>query len=225
MATTTSEQHFGALGDEHDRRFARALAAGTTWEALAGAAALALAIIGLAGMAPTYMMPIGVILVGAAFLMEAAAMRSWDRMAEAGPVDRLEAGNDFSAQMLGAAAGIVLGILALIGVVPQILCASAILVFGACLLVTAGRTAHARQFTTAPAEGARMIEVKQEANPATSGAKPLVALAAIVLGILAIVNIAALPLTLVGVLILGASFVIDGSAMSTQWFSGFSWTH
>jgi hypothetical protein len=225
---TISPEHFGALGHERRSRFVRALAAESTSEALAGAAALVLAIIGLAGMASMYMMTIGVIALGVAFLFDGAVAltRAWNG-AGAG-TETMAAGaadNQLSAEVLGGAAGVVLGVLALIGIVPQILCSCAILVFGACMLVATGGEGSTRRWHTAPGDEMKMVQADAESTFSESGTRPLVALAAIVLGLLAIVNIASTLLTLIGVLVLGASFVINGPAMTTRRSSGVGWTH
>ena len=224
MATTTPEQ-FGTLSHGRKRRLMRALLAESTSEALAGGGALVLAIIGLAGMATTYMMTIGVIALGVAFLFEGAVAitRSWDRVGASADVTRPTMDNQVSAEMLGGAAGVVLGVLALIGVAPQILCSCAILLFGACMLVAAGMEGNARRWHVLPGDESKVLEVEEEWTG--SGMKPLVALAAIVLGLLAIVNIASMLLTLIGVLILGASFVINSPAMTTRRSNGLRWTH
>jgi hypothetical protein len=217
MATTTPE-HFGTLAHGRDQRFLRTLVAESTSESLAGAAALVLAIIGLAGMATSYMMAIGVIALGVAFLFDGAVA-----MTGAWETPEIMLGSHRSAAVLGGAAGVVLGILALIGVVPLILCSCAILVFGACMLVATGMEGGMRRWNAAPGEEPKMMEAEEEyAEP---GTRPLVALAAIVLGLLAIVNIASAVLTLIGVLVLGASFVINGPAMTTRWSKALHWTH
>lgn len=217
MATTTPE-HFGTLSHGRDQRSLRALVAESTSGSLAGAAALVLAIIGLAGMATSYMMAIGVIALGVAFLFDGAVA-----MTGAWETPEIMLGSHRSAAVLGGAAGVVLGILALIGVVPQILCSCAVLVFGACLLVATGMEGGMRRWNAVPGEESKMMETEEEfAEP---GMRPLVALAAIVLGLLAIVNIASAVLTLVGVLVLGASFVINGPAMTSRWSRGLHWTH
>jgi hypothetical protein len=133
----------------------------------------------------------------------------------------VEVGGGVSAEMLGGMAGVVLGILALIGLVPQILCSVAVLAFGGCMLVGAAGTARARELP--PIGQSRSFEVGREATAAASGAEGLVGLAAIVLGILAVCHIAAEPLTLIAILVLGAGLLLSGSAMSTQWLSGIRW--
>lgn len=226
---TTTPEHFGTLGHDRPPRMMRALAAEATSEALAGGAALVLAIIGLAGMASMYMMTIGVIALGVAFLFEGATAitRSWDRAG--GSAGAILAGtaadNQLSAEMLGGATGVVLGVLALMGIAPQILCSCAILAFGACMLVATGMEGNTRRWHAVPGEEPKMVEAEQEPTFSESGMRPLVALAAVVLGLLAIVSIASMLLTLIGVLILGASFVMNGPATTTRWSRGLRWTH
>jgi hypothetical protein len=226
MATTTPEQHFGTVSREHGRHFLAELTAGSTSEAIAGAGAAILAIIGLAHMAPLYMMAIGVIVLGAAFLFEGGVVmaRFAERVSQFGaaPTEKAEVGGGISAEVLGGMAGIVLGVLALIGIVPQILCSAAILVFGGCMLVSAAATGRTREMASLVEN--RSLEVGREATAAASETEGLVGLAAVVLGILAVCGIAPQPLTLIAILVLGAGLLVSGSAMSTQWLSGMRWT-
>ena len=55
-----------------------------------------------------------------------------------------------------------------------------------------------------------------------TGAEALVGLAAVVLGILALVHFAPLTLTFVGMLVLGGSVLLSGSAMTT-WMAATAW--
>ena len=65
----TSGGRFG-----HERRFWTELSAGMGTEALVGAGAVILAIVGLAGLEAFYMAAIATIAVGAAFLLEGAVL-------------------------------------------------------------------------------------------------------------------------------------------------------
>jgi hypothetical protein len=203
----------------HERRFLHQLSAGTGTEALVGAGAVVLAIIGLAGVETFYMAAIAAIVVGAALVLEGAVLMAKQAEMEAefstGESQRFEGG--LPAELLGGLAGIVLGVLALIGIVPTVLLSVALLVFGACTLLGAGMTSHVRNFVPEPAtEQMAGRVVAREATVASVGAQALIAIAAIVLGILALVHIVPMTLVLVGMLILGASVVLTGSAM-TAW--------
>lgn len=208
----------GMLG--HKRRFLTELSAGTGSEALVGAGAIILAIIGLAGVQSFYMAAIACIAVGAALILEGAVLmaKHAEMVTDFDPTrsDRIEAGGGVSAELLGGGAGIVLGILALVGIVPMILLSVALIAFGACLLIGATMTSHLRNFAMEPStEHPALREVAHEATIAASGAQALVALAAVVLGILGLVHFVPLTLTLVGMLVLGAAIVLNGSAMTT----------
>jgi hypothetical protein len=225
----TQEHPMGMLG--HERHFLAELSAGTGSEAFVGAGAVILAIIGLAGIESFYMAAIATIAVGAALLLEGAVLMA--KQAEmvtefsASHTERVEAGGGLSAEMLGGGAGIVLGILALVGVVPMILLAVALVSYGACMLFGASMTSHLRHFAFEPkTEHPALREVAHEATFAATGAEALVALAAVVLGILALVHFAPLTLTLVGMLVLGGSILMSGSAMTTWMLaaSGRRWT-
>jgi hypothetical protein len=205
----------------HERRFLTELSAGSGTEALVGAAAVILAILGLAGIEASYMAPIAAIAVGAALLLEGVVLMA--KQAEISTAfstsesERLEASGGVSAEVLGGMGGIVLGILALINIVPNVLLPISLLVFGGCMLFGAGMTAHVRNFVIEPSSShpaGRMVA--HEAALASIGAEALVALASIVLGILALVHIVPMTLVLVGMLILGASILLTGSAM-TAW--------
>jgi hypothetical protein len=225
MATTTQEHPMGMLGDE--RKFLAELSAGTGSEALVGAGAVILAIVGLAGIQSFYMLAIATIVVGAALLVEGGVMMA--KQAEiatelrATHTENATATGGLSAELLGGAAGVILGILALVGVVPMILLACALVVFGACMLFGASMTSHVRNFALEPSSTHPAIrEVAHEATIAATGAQALVALAAVVLGILALVQIAPMTLSLVGMLVLGGAILLSGSAMTTWMLSATS---
>jgi hypothetical protein len=104
--------------------------------------------------------------------------------------------------------GIVLGILALLGVVPLTLLATSVLVYGAAFLLSASWTSPA----TIPATGYQA----GEAPFLGSSGHLLVGLSAAVLGILAIIGQAPLTLTLVGLLCLGTGAFFSGSSVGTR---------
>lgn len=218
MATTTQERPFGAFGTQ--RRFLHEIAAGTGSEAFVGGAAVVLAIIGLGGMEPFYMAAIATLAIGAALLIEGGVwIANQVETAQLGAAS-MESSR-VTSEFLGGCAVIVLGILALVGVVPQTLLSVALLVAGASLLFGMRMFAS---FQTIPTGGTTehpaWHEMAREAHVAASGAQALVALAALILGILAVVHIAPLTLTLIGMLVLGGSMLLNGSAMTTWFLTG-----
>lgn len=223
--TTMTHEHPVVSRFDSERRFLGELSAGTGLEAIAGAGALVLAIIGLAGVLPFYMAAIATIVVGAAFLVEGAVImaKQCDIAAEFGETtgQEIEVGGGLSAEFAGGIAGIVLGILALVNVFPTVLLSVAALVLGGCMLVSSGATARTKSFELMPDTGRSMArEMARETNYAATGVEFLVALAAVVLGILAVVHIAPLSLALVVMLILGAAILLSGSALTTGMLVG-----
>src|SRR5262249_24518809 len=166
-----------------------AVAGGSLAEGLGGAAAVILAIIGLAGLLPRYMAAIATITIGVAFLAQGGAIASrWSAIRET--VGRFEHataefGAGMSAELLGGAAGIVLGILALIGLVPNLLLPVALLVFGGTLLLSS-----ASEYEIGGGAGVtdtRWGTITREVAAGAAGTNLLVGIAAVVLGIIALV--------------------------------------
>ncbi len=126
------------------RRSANALAASFSLVAVAAMATIALAIIGLSGAASAALASVATIVVGSALLLKAGSTASRYRplviqTADTFPAE-LELRAGMLAELVGGAVGIALGIIALSGVVPAILTACAVIVFGAALLLGGGET-------------------------------------------------------------------------------------
>lgn len=98
------------------------------FEAIAGVGAIILAILGLTQILPRYMAAIGTVVVGAA-LVEGSALGVRSRR-----VSSALQGQP-SAEVLAGAAGVVLGVLALLGMSELVLLPVAVIVFGASLLI------------------------------------------------------------------------------------------
>ena len=115
-------------------------------ESLGGVGAMTLAIPGLASVLPFYLASIAAIAAGTALLAEGSAVTAQfsDLRSSAthGRVDLAELGGGMTTEMLGGLAGVTLGVLALVGVDPASLLATATLVFGGTLLVGSGLTAR-----------------------------------------------------------------------------------
>jgi len=150
-----------------------------------GLAGVVLAILGLVHVAPSYMASIGTLVIGAALAFEGAAIRS------------RTASVSMPAEFTAGMAGIVLGILAILGIEPAILVPVAVLIFSAGLLLSTGSSMHYG------AEGAFT----------TSGSHVLCGLAGLILGIMALVGTASLTLSLVALLSLGITVLLNGTMM------------
>jgi hypothetical protein len=189
-------------------------ATGSGAEAVAGAGALVLAIVGLAGVFPTILASIAVIAAGAAFLFQGAAVAARHRRLalEAGGGDiEIEAG--MSAEILGGLAGITLGILGLIGIATIPLLAISVIVFGGTLLFASPAVYRASR---AEPEAPILDVIARETAAGAAGAQALVGIGAITLGILALIGFVPETLVLVGVLCVGGAALLSGGALTTK---------
>jgi hypothetical protein len=193
---------------------ARMAATGSGAEAVAGAGALVLAILGLAGMLPMILASIAVIAAGAAFLFQGAAVAARHRRlaleAGGGEVE-IEAG--MSAEILGGLAGITLGILALIGIATIPLLAISAIVFGGTLLFGSPAIYRASR---AEHEAVVLDVIARETAAGAAGAQALVGVGAITLGILALIGLVPHTLVLVAVLSVGSAALLSGGALTSK---------
>lgn len=207
---------------EHGEPMAMEVRGGSsTVEAIAGAAAVVLGIVGLAKVYPGYLAGVATIVVGVALWFEGAAIaaRAARVFAQTRPAGAVGAalGDGMSAEFLGGAAGTVLGLLALLSVAPEVLVPIAVIVFGASILIGTGATTRLNAIaleTTVGSEPAR--EVAREALWASTGAHALIGVGAAVLGILALVGLVPTVLSLVALLSVGAALVFSGSALTSR---------
>ena len=123
-----------------------------------------------------------------------------------------------SALFLVGFAGIVLGVLALLGVYSGVLTAVAAIAFGGALVISStavwqlltSRSVAARFQSRSP-----MLRVMaSEVAAGSSGLQAMAGLAVIVLGILAVAGIFTQGLTLIAFLVAGAAIVLTGSSLS-----------
>lgn len=190
---------------------------GPLTEAAAGLAVIVLAIIGLANVAPFDLAAIATIVVGAALLLQVANAASeyvWEAdksaVATSGGADF---GNAMAGGFMAGGVGIVLGILALLGIGSMLLVAAALIVFGGALLLSAGITAEV-SWARIGAEVDAAHAMARQAATAAGGAQALIGLAVVILGILALLEIHAGALVLVGLLALGASLLLTSAAIA-----------
>ncbi|HEX3474602.1 MAG TPA: hypothetical protein VHT91_06145 [Kofleriaceae bacterium] len=203
----------------HEQKISAAtLAGGSSLELIGGGAAAVLAIIGLAGTLPFYMTTIATIVVGGALLAHGAAVtaRRTDTMRSAEDrAERIEIGGGAGSEFLGGAGAIVLGILALAGVMPGVLLPVAMIVVGATILL--GAPAQPEIARLAPDRDRRMSRITHEAVEGASGGMVLAGLGAIVLGILALIGVGPVStLVQVSLLAVGVALLLSGSALTAR---------
>ncbi|MGH9123946.1 MAG: hypothetical protein ACRDZ8_04365 [Acidimicrobiales bacterium] len=193
---------------------------GVGLEAAAGAATVALAVLALAGVVPADLMAIAVIVGGAGLLIRGASVGSRIRRLMARTRDQaeeVELVTGIGAEAVAGIGGVVLGILALIGLDSGVLVAAAVVAFGAALFIGAGSkratTAALRSYDSSTA---RVV------TEGDTGAEILIGLGVAVLGILALISVGpAATLSLVGLLALGGGMLLDGVPILGQAFGIF----
>jgi hypothetical protein len=188
-------------------------------DAIGGIATIVLAIIGLAGVRPDILLSIATVVFGAALLIQGGAMLTEFAIVESTPEAEAPAtGGGISALFLVGFAGIVLGILALLGVHPSVLTSASAVAFGAALVMSSStvwqlltsRSIEARFQARNP-----MLRVMaSEVAAGSAGLQAMAGFAVIVLGILAVAGVFTASLTLIAFLVAGAAIVLTGSTLS-----------
>ncbi len=208
---------------------ADAAAYGGLVDAIGGIATIVLAIIALTGEHWGVLVSVAVIVFGASLLVQGGTMLSeyasimFPTGGESATSNNAGVGSLSSLFLVGVA-GIILGILALIGVETEVLNAIAIIAFGGALLMSSNsvrslymiqssaRRSSALPGQGDPGQGGEMLAGEMAAGSA--GVQLVAGLAAVVLGILAVVGIHSNVLMLAALIVLGATVLLTGSALS-----------
>jgi hypothetical protein len=192
---------------------ARELAGGSVAEVITSISAIVLAVIALAGVLSFQLAAITTIILGASFLVEGWVVSSAHRVStssQAGAFAHTGGFAGISAQGLGGLAGVVLGILALFRTGSEMLIATALLVFGATLLLRTWASFYPSYWLATPSQMSGAETFPHMSANGLSG-QVLVGVGATVLGILAIIGEAPLTLSLAGLLSVGAALLLGGS--------------
>ncbi|MGA7327170.1 MAG: hypothetical protein WBX25_22465 [Rhodomicrobium sp.] len=194
-------------------------------DAAGGIATVVLAIIGLAHASSEVIAAIATIVFGVALLIQGGTMLSeyahviFPPGAEVSSIGQF-GGGSLSTVFLAGAAGIVLGILALLAVNPGILISAAVIAFGAALMLSSNSVwhlHHLKRVSPTAAAGSETTGSEIVANEmalGSAGVQALAGLAAIILGILGIPGTNTMVLNLVALLVLGGTLILTGSTLS-----------
>jgi hypothetical protein len=211
--------------------FRETAAYGGLIDAIGGLATVIIAIVGLSGVNAPMMASIATIVFGVALLIQGGAMLSEyaQIIFPAGSrTTNVEGfgGSSLSVVFLVGAAGIVLGVLSLLGVEPATLTPIAAIAFGSALVLSSNAVwqlhvlgqESLRSRDQIGAGGGEILA--SELAFGSAGIQALSGLAVIVLGILAIAGAANdLTLNLVALLALGATVVFTGGSLSATLLS------
>lgn len=192
-------------------------------ETIAALATIVLTILGLARVVPEFLVAIATIAFGAALLLHGSAMIAEYARINVRPGSMatssvaLQSGDGgLSAVLLAGAAGVILGVLALLGISTHELTAIAVIAFGAALILSAGlslRVHLLRLSLATPDERTQRLASDALAGDmlsSTAGIFGLAGLSAIVLGILALAGFSPVVLILIALLALGSVSALTG---------------
>jgi hypothetical protein len=211
--------HQEVISRETERKSLSFILGGSLVEGIAGAGAVVVSIIALASGGAAVLMSIATILVGAALMFEGFSIASHFTalMQETsnGSLDSVEFGAGMTSQVIGGMGVTTLGILALLGLSPGQLVSVAAIAAGGAVLLGSGTTS--RLNTLKIHHSGDSDEAKSLAHAAVSsasGSEFLIGIGAIVLGILAVLNISPMILSIIAILAVGFSVLMGGSALS-----------
>ncbi len=187
-------------------------------EGFMGIGAITLAIVGLFAIMPLYMAAIATIAVGVAFFFDGflsiAKYRTVPLEVSQRPFEIIQLGWGTTAEFLGGAAGIVLGILTLMNIYPLVLVPTASLIYGVTLIFSSSMTARLNETTIEQRpEPEQQRIVDREAVVVTADIQIFVGLAALVLGILSLLGMYPLVLSLVALLAVAFSDLFSGTEL------------
>ena len=186
------------------------IASGSSFELFAGVIGAAIAVVGIAGYFPAYMAAIATIAIGFALIAQGGTLAArWN----ATPVATGEA-IGIGTEVIGGFAGIALGALALLGVVPSVLLPVATIVVGAALLF--GGPAEPQLAEAAP-RARQPFRVTRDSLRTASSVMVMGGLAGIVLGVLGLtLGGYTLVLANIAALCVAGALVVAGGAVTAR---------
>ncbi|WP_407179439.1 hypothetical protein [Bradyrhizobium sp. STM 3562] len=194
-------------------------------DAIGGVATIVLAIVALSGINQPTLAAIATIVFGAALLIQGGTMLTeyTKLMFPAGAVQPAQegmGGGGLPILFLVGASGIVLGVLALLGIAAGTLVSCAVIAFGVALLVSSNSVWHLYRTRQASQQmiSNRMLSggeiLAGEMASGSAAVQCVSGVAAIVLGILAVSGVYEAVLSLVALLVMGATVLLTGSTLS-----------
>lgn len=187
---------------------------------IVGIGAVALAILGLAKVFPQMLASVAVIAVGIGLAFEGGAIsaRYAFLIGEGVKSEAIRVGGITSLFVAGAA-GIALGILALVGVYPTTLIPVAAVVFGAAIILDSGTNERLSILELHHRAGERSTigeGVVRQAAQSSASLQVLAGAGAVVLGILGLIHIVPIVLSLIAFLSIGAVNLLSSPMISSR---------
>lgn len=193
---------------------------GLLTEGAAGIATIVLGVIALAGISAGLLASIITIIIGVGLMVQAFnAAAEASRVGDASETAVATAGRgtglggEVMIDVAAGVAGVILGILGLVGVNAPHLVPAALIVFGGALILS-GAVAAQGGTTMATTGSGTPVQVTHQGSAAMSGLEILVGFAAVILGILSLILEASWVLPLVGLIAVGAALLMVSATFS-----------
>lgn len=190
-------------------------------DAIGGIATVVLAIVGLAGVRADILIAVATIVFGVALLIQGGTIVSeYAQVMFPGGVRassaQMSGANGISAHFLVGAAGIVLGVLALLDIHAMVLLPIAVIAFGAAMVLSSSSVWRLQELKRMmmgdEVSGATMLA--NEMGSESASMQALAGLVAIVLGILAVAGVNPAVLVMSALIVIGAALILTGSSLS-----------
>jgi hypothetical protein len=205
--------------DKQENQLEKVLIGGSFIESMGGLGAVVLAILGLVGVAPHYMAAIATILIGCGLAFGAGGFAAEysgivSRMDNHSVLEKVRFGSGVGIEAMSGIGAIVLGILSLLAIDAAILLPVAAIMLGGTLILTSGALSQINSVRLEVDESQRRSEtIALAVLAAATVLQVFMGFAAMALGIIALTGIHSLVLTLVAMLIVGASVLLTGAAV------------
>lgn len=201
-----------------DRRTAATITSGSIFEVVMATAAVVAAVAGLSGVAPRMLAALATIAVGFALLAQGGLLAArWNDAIRIPGRERTEAVG-IGTEVFGGLAGLVLGVLALLDLMPLVLLPVAAIVLGVALLLGGPTQPELAEVARPGAEPGRRYRVSRRAVRSSGSVMVMAGLGALVLGTLALLVSTGpiLTLALAAMLCIGMALVLAGGAVTAR---------
>jgi hypothetical protein len=203
-----------ATRQSSDETKEKVVSGGYGFGALAGAGAVVLGILAIVNILPYWLTAVAALCLGVAFVSESIGLTAKFSQLRRGSRQRTVIGGGLSTELLGGAAGIVLGIIALGGVARGVLIPVSVIVFGGTLMLGTGAS-----YESVALEGddSSRNDLLYEAAQTSNVARFFVGAGVLTLGILSLIQILpGLLLASIGMLCTGAILALSGSTTGAR---------
>ncbi|WP_294952348.1 hypothetical protein [Sulfurovum sp.] len=204
-----------------DKKELEVLESGNMTVVVAGAAAVALSIIGLAGILPIVLVSAAAIAIGVSLVLAGIAVAAEKKKILASTQGgRYTSSGMFTVgiglETIAGVASIVLGILSLLKMDPAVLLGADVIVLGMAFLAMSATDARENANKLNAPELTKAHRISYESAKVAIDIQILVGISTITLGILSIIGIAPVTLLLVAFLAGGASLAIKGTTLGVR---------